>query len=178
VKDQSGASVPGAKVEITYPVSAFHRETTTDTDGAFRFTNVPFAPYHLVVTAAGFDSISQDVDVRSAVPVNVQISLKVGSAASTTVTVESNGADLIETESTFHTDVDRNLFEKLPLESQSSEVSSLVTLASPGVVADSNGLFHGLGDHAENSFSVTVNQSPTNRAKYSQTRSRLTPFSR
>jgi hypothetical protein len=50
--------------------------------------------------------------------------------------------------------VDRELFDKLPLESQSSSVSSLVTLASPGVVADSNGLFHGLGDHAENSFSV------------------------
>jgi hypothetical protein len=33
-------------------------------------------------------------------------------------------------------------------------VSSLVTLASPGVAADSNGLFHGLGDHASNSFSV------------------------
>ena len=46
------------------------------------------------------------------------------------------------------------LFEKLPLESQSSSVSSLVTLASPGVAADSNGLFHGLGDHAENSFSI------------------------
>jgi hypothetical protein len=30
----------------------------------------------------------------------------------------------------------------------------LVTLATPSVVADSNGLFHGLGDHAENSFSV------------------------
>src|SRR5205085_11245028 len=38
--------------------------------------------------------------------------------------------------------------------SQSSSVSSLVTLASPGVAADSNGLFHGMGDHAENSFSV------------------------
>ena len=50
--------------------------------------------------------------------------------------------------------MDRGLFEKLPLESPSSSVSSLVTLASPGVVADSNGLFHGLGDHAENSFSV------------------------
>src|SRR6202030_2147049 len=36
----------------------------------------------------------------------------------------------------------------------SSALSSLVTLAAPGVVADSNGLFHGLGDHAENSFSV------------------------
>jgi hypothetical protein len=30
----------------------------------------------------------------------------------------------------------------------------LVTLSSPGIAADSNGLFHGLGDHAENSFSV------------------------
>src|SRR6202000_3026309 len=40
------------------------------------------------------------------------------------------------------------------LESQSSSLSSLVTLSSPGVSADSNGLFHGLGDHASNSFSV------------------------
>jgi hypothetical protein len=27
-------------------------------------------------------------------------------------------------------------------------------MATPGVAADSNGLFHGLGDHASNSFSV------------------------
>jgi outer membrane receptor protein involved in Fe transport len=33
-------------------------------------------------------------------------------------------------------------------------LSSLVTLTTPGVAADSNGLFHGLGDHASNSFSV------------------------
>jgi hypothetical protein len=69
------------------------------------------------------------------------------------VTVESS-ADLVETDPTTHTDVDRNLFDKLPLESQSSSLSSLVTLASPGVSADSNGLFHGLGDHASNSFSI------------------------
>jgi hypothetical protein len=42
----------------------------------------------------------------------------------------------------------------MPLESQSSSLSSLVTLASPGIAADSNGLFHGLGDHASNSFSI------------------------
>jgi TonB-dependent receptor-like protein len=53
-----------------------------------------------------------------------------------------------------HTDVDRDLFDRLPLESASSSLSSLVTLTAPGVAADSNGLFHGLGDHAENSFSV------------------------
>jgi hypothetical protein len=61
---------------------------------------------------------------------------------------------LLENDPTFHTDVDRNLFDKLPLESASSSLSSLVTLATPGISADSNGLFHGLGDHAENSFSL------------------------
>lgn len=74
--------------------------------------------------------------------------------SSETVTVEAAGQDLLEHTSSFHTDVDRGLFEKIPLESQSSSVSSLVTLATPGIAADSNGLFHGLGDHAENSFSV------------------------
>src|SRR6266851_3408169 len=148
VKDPSGLSVPGAKVEVSNPVSGFHRETTTDTDGAFRFTNVPFNPYHLVVTATGFNSYTQDVDVRSTVPTNLQISLKIGAAA-TSVTVEAKGEDLVETDPSFHTDVDTSLIDRLPLESQSSAASSLVTLASPGVVADSNGLFHGLGDHAE-----------------------------
>jgi hypothetical protein len=83
----------------------------------------------------------------------VEIALKIGSAA-TTVNVTENGGDLIENDPTFHTDVDRDLFQKMPLESASSSVSSLVTLTTPGVAADSNGLFHGLGDHASNSFSV------------------------
>jgi hypothetical protein len=153
VKDPSGAAVAGAKVEITYGVSGFQRSTATQSDGTFRFTNVPFNTYHTVVTATGFAPYTQDIDVRSAVPVNVQLALKVGSAA-TTVTVEANGGDLIETESTFHTDVDQGIIDKLPLESQSSSFTSIATLVSPGVAADSNGLMHGLGDHAENSISL------------------------
>src|SRR5260370_1323727 len=154
VKDRSGAAIPGGRVQITNPVSGFHRETTTDTDGAYRFTNVPFNSYHFTVAVTGFNSYAQDVDVRSTVPTNVQIGLNVGSAATTTVTVEANGGDLVENESTFHSDVDQGIIDRLPLESASSSVSSLITLTSPGVAADSNGLFHGLGDHAENSFSV------------------------
>jgi hypothetical protein len=153
VKDPSGSVIPNAKVEISNPVSGFHRQAITEGDGTFRFTNVPFNPYHLSLTVTGFDSYSRDVDVRSTVPTSLQISLKVGSAE-TSVTVEAKGEDLIENDPSFHTDVDTSLTDRLPLESQSSSVSSLVTLATPGVVADSNGLFHGLGDHAENSFSV------------------------
>jgi hypothetical protein len=153
VKDPSGGVVASATVEMVNPVSGFRRQTTTGSDGSFRFANVPFNPYHLVAKAEGFEGYSQDVDVRSTVPVTVALSLKIGTAA-TSVTVEANGGDLVEKDPSFHTDVDTGLTERLPLESQSSSVSSLVTLVSPGVVADSNGLFHGLGDHAENSFSV------------------------
>lgn len=153
VKDSSGAAVPNATVEIHNPVSRFERSSTTDNEGKFRFTNIPFNPYHLEVRAPGFADFSQDVDVRSPIAVSLAVNLKLASA-SATVTVEDTAVDLIENEPTFHTDIDRGLFDKLPLESQSSSVSSLVTLASPGVAADSNGLFHALGDHAENSFSV------------------------
>ena len=93
------------------------------------------------------------MDVRSTIPITLDASMKLG-AANTNITVTENAADLLEVTPTEHTDVDRGLVRKLPLESQSSSVSSLITLASPGIVADSNGLFHGLGDHAENSFSV------------------------
>src|SRR6266853_841791 len=65
VKDPSGASVPNAKVEMSNPVTGYHRETTTDSDGIFHFSNIPFNPYHVDVAATGFSSRSQDVDVRS-----------------------------------------------------------------------------------------------------------------
>jgi hypothetical protein len=153
VVDPTGAVVANATVEMHNPVSHFSRTTQTDGSGKFAINNVPFNNYHLTVTGKGFNSSDQDVDVRSVVPVNVSITLGVKSSGET-VTVEAAGGDLVENDPTFHTDVDRNLFEKLPLESQSSSVSSLVTLSTPGIAADSNGLFHGLGDHAENSFSV------------------------
>ncbi len=153
VVDQTGAVVPGATVEIRNPVSQFERTATTDSSGAFNIENIPFNPYHMTVSASGFSPYVQDLDLRSPIPVNLQVRLPLATAVQT-VTVESNGADLVESDSTFHTDIDRSAIDRLPLESASSSVSSLVTLSSPGIAADSNGLFHGLGDHAENSFSL------------------------
>ena len=151
VTDTTGAILPNATVTIENPVSGYTRTTTSDSQGLFQFTNLPLNPYHLVVNAKGFAPRSQDVDVRSTVPITVKSVLNVGAESTT---VEVTASDLLENDSTFHTDIDRGLFNKLPLESQSSSLSSLVTLASPGVAADSNGLFHGLGDHASNSFSI------------------------
>jgi hypothetical protein len=152
VVDPSGAVIAGAAVTIQNPVSQYTRSTVSNSQGHFELDNVPYNGYHLTVFASGFQSYIRDVDVRSAVPVALELSLSIG-ASTSTVTVESSG-DLVETTPVTHTDVDRELFDKMPLESPSSSLSSLVTLSTPGIAADSNGLFHGLGDHAENSFSL------------------------
>jgi hypothetical protein len=164
VKDPSGAAVVGATVEISNPPSGYTRTVTSGSDGTFTFSNVPFNPYHMTVTATGFEPYVEDVAVRSSVPTTVSVALKVVTAV-TSVTVEANGGDLVENESTYHTDVDRDLFQNLPLESMSSQLSSLVTLTTPGVAADSNGLFHGLGDHASNSFSLDGQQITDQQSK-------------
>jgi hypothetical protein len=163
VLDPSGAAVAQADVTIANPVSQYSRGVKTDAQGNFEFDNLPLNNYHATAVAPGFQSAEQDLNVRSAVPLEVKFNLKLGES-STEVTV-SEAADLVETTSSTHTDVDRALFDRLPLESESSSLSSLVTLATPGIAADSNGLFHGLGDHASNSFSVDGQQITDQQSK-------------
>src|SRR5437899_9855572 len=99
VLDSTGAVVPNAKIEIRNPVSGFDRSTTSDSSGRFQFTNIPFNPYHLPVSAAGLNSYAQDVEPRSAVPLNVQVTRQVA-GSTTQVTVEGAG-DVIENDHTF-----------------------------------------------------------------------------
>ena len=152
VTDPTGAVIPDATVHLTNEVSGLDRTETSDALGQFVFSNVPFNPYKVTVSANGFASLSQNLEIRSVVGTTLKLVLQVATAAST-VTVEAQG-DLIENDPTFHTDVDREDFIKVPMESESSGLSSLVTITTPGISSDSNGQMHGLGDHASNSLSV------------------------
>ena len=109
VLDPSGAVIAGATVTIENPVSHYSQSTKTDPQGRFDLPNVPYNPYHLTAGASGFQVTSQDLDLRSAIPMDLKITLKIGEAT-TTVTVESS-QDLVENDPTTHTDVDRNLFD-------------------------------------------------------------------
>ncbi|MGC2299717.1 MAG: carboxypeptidase regulatory-like domain-containing protein [Acidobacteriaceae bacterium] len=151
VTDPTGAVLPGATVTILNPVSQYQRTATTDNAGHFQIPNVPYNSYHMTVSMTGFGTFVHDVDVHSSTPVTVPVSMALGAAATT---VEVRGEDLVNNAASMDTEIDRKAFAEIPLESTTSGLSSLVTLSSPGVTADSNGMFHGLGDHAENSFSV------------------------
>src|ERR1700761_2636711 len=101
VTDSTGAIVPNATVTIENPVSGYTRTTTSDSQGLYQFTNLPLNPYHLVVNAKSFAPRSQDVDVRSTVPVTVKSTLAVG-GESTGVEVTAQG--LLGNDSTVYTD--------------------------------------------------------------------------
>ena len=152
VKDPTGGVMQAVDVKISNAVSGFARTTTTDAAGKFVFGNLPPNSYHVSIEAQGFNAFERDVNVRSGVPIAFDISLTLAGASST-VEVVGHAEDLTERDPTAHTDIDQSMMSKLPLES-SSGLNQVITLASPGVVSDSNGFFHPIGDHAQTQFSI------------------------
>ena len=152
VADSTGAVIPGATVTIANTLSGFNRTATTDSSGHFQFVNLPFNPYQISVRMAGFQSFTKRVDINSVVPQALPVALSIATS-NTTVNVEAT-VDLTEQDPNAHTDIDRSTISALPVESASSQLSSIVTQTSPGVAADSDGQIHGLGDHSEVSFSI------------------------
>ena len=152
VKDPTGGVMQAVEVKIENRVAGYSRTTNTDAMGHYIFSNLAQNSYHLSVTAQGFQPFERDVDVRTAIPITLDMTLALA-GATTSVEVVGHAEELLERDPTAHTDIDQSQIEKLPIES-SSGLNQVVTLASPGVVADSNGFFHPVGDHAQTQFSI------------------------
>jgi Carboxypeptidase regulatory-like domain len=60
VKDQSGAVVPNAEVDLTSKSTGVSQNTKTDSEGAYTFPLVPVGTYMLAVRAAGFNPVEHD----------------------------------------------------------------------------------------------------------------------
>jgi hypothetical protein len=153
VIDPSGASVAKAVVTIHNAVTGYRQATAAAADGVFRFNNVPANPYHLEVTAPGFSLFSEDVTIRSGVPVQVKVTLALAGSKSS-VTVEAAGADMLEVDPSAHVDADRTLISKIPSSDPGGGLSQAIVYSTGGVAADANGFFHPLGDHAQVSFMI------------------------
>ncbi|HEY7291071.1 MAG TPA: TonB-dependent receptor [Vicinamibacterales bacterium] len=153
IKDPTGGVMQAVEIRITNPVTGFQRTVTTDAAGRYVFANVPPSRYHLSIEVQGFEKLERDVDVRTGAPLTLDLTLALA-GTTTSVDVVGHAEDLLERDPTAHTDVDQALIAKLPIESSSGGLNQVVTLASPGVVADSNGFFHPVGDHAQSQFSI------------------------
>ena len=152
ITDPSGAVVTGATVSLSNDLSLYRRETTASASGEFQFTNIPPNVYHLEVNAGGFQRYHRDLSLRSVVPVNLEIGLAIETQRASVAV--SSEAPLIETSPTAHAAVDSTLFSKMPISSIASGLSDIITQSTPAVVADSDGFFHSLGDHAQMALSI------------------------
>ena len=150
VQDQSGAVIAGAVVQLgdlsTRP------NVRTDDSGAFCIGHLQPGPHELTVVAPGFSPHHQTVIVYAGDDSRTIISLGV-KAATQQVTVVEGVAD-VSSVNVAQTRIGTGLIANLPSESVNAALSSILTLATPGVAADSNGVFHPLGEHAEMSFSI------------------------
>lgn len=156
VSDPSGAIVKDADVEISNALTGYRQTTVTDANGAFRFNNVPFNRYGLTAKHDGFNQVAQTIDVRSIVPLTINLALAVAGTSESVQVTES----VIEVEPAAHSDVDTSTMMKLPITTAGSGLSEAITMTAPGVVNDSNGFFHPTGDHA--SYSMQLDGQPIN----------------
>ena len=144
VTDDQGKAISGAVVLVENKISGFRHLTKTDAQGRYRLNNLPFNPYHLEVGSPGLGTAHQNVDVRSNLPIEVNLSLK---GASAVVEVEEK-ANLIEDHASSHLDIDRSTIEKIPTAVQSRGMENIL-LATPGFIQDENGRFHFRGSHGQ-----------------------------
>ncbi len=152
VTDSSGAVIPGARVLVL--AAGASRSMSTETDPAGRFSVEELSPgqYRLVVNALGFTTAELVVTVGAGRSLPITIVLAVQSTQQA-VTVEGTAIDA-QTAARAHTDLPSSLTDALPNAPGNGGLSAALTLGTPGVAADSNGVFHPLGEHAEVSFSV------------------------
>ena len=147
VNDPTGLALPGAAVELFDETTGRVVMATTDAGGTFAFSHVPAGRYRLRIAFPGFDPHESSHTLVADRPEHVRVLLTLP-AFREQVSVQAPGIDLPLT-TTMQSTIDRGLLETLPSESVSGGLSAVLTLASPGVAADSNGGFHPLGEHAE-----------------------------
>jgi outer membrane receptor protein involved in Fe transport len=153
VVDAQGAVVPGARVTIVNKDTNFSRETITDVQGGYSFTNVQAGPYDVKVTLEGFkEAIQSRVPVTVGQISRVDLTLAVG-ALTESVTVQS-AAELLQTDKAdVHTELKSTEITNLPL-NQFRNYQALVVLVPGSMPAT---LPNAETDTPERSLNVPVN---------------------
>lgn len=133
VRDEAGASIPGAQVRIINPQTNVTRETTTDNDGFYRLGAIEPGIYTVTAEKSGFTKIeNRAVSVQQSTETTFNIELKAGAITSTVdVTAQSEAITLNKTNPTIGLTTTARQVVELPL-GGARDVNNLALL-SPNV---------------------------------------------
>lgn len=129
VTDSSGAALPGVTVELSGAAMQGTRSVVTDTEGRYRFVNVPVGEnYKIVANLAGFQPVQKQVArVYLGQDATVNLTLRAAVSESITVTAEAPLVDVSKT--TTGVNVTARQFESLP----TARTFQQLTTMAPGV---------------------------------------------
>jgi hypothetical protein len=153
VLDPLGAGLPAAEITLNNPVTGFERTTTAQGDASFQVTNIPPQTYRLLVTFPGFEPHVRDVNLRTNVPVALDITLQVATQQDT-VFVSADAGNLVDSTLTgTRTAMSLGIIERMPTVTGSRGLES-VLVSFPGFAQNANGAIHPRGAHNQMTFVV------------------------
>ena len=153
VKDQSGASVPNARVVISSDSQGLIRTLTTNSEGVFAAPVLtPGSGYQVKVSAGGFsDYLAKDLVLQVGQDLDLHVNLAVGQT-STQVEVSATAPLVEDTKTELSDVVDSRQIQELPINGRRVDSFALLT---PGVSNDGTyGLLSFRGVAGQNSFLV------------------------
>jgi hypothetical protein len=115
VTDAQGGVIPGANVVAKHNATAVTREAISDESGRFTIAGVSPGVYTVTVSLAGFKTfVAPDVQVETATPASVKVTLQIGELSETVVV--TGAAEIVQTQSaTVSTTIAVKQIQQLPV---------------------------------------------------------------
>jgi hypothetical protein len=163
VTDPSGLGVK-TTVQIISQANQYRNNLTTDEQGSLTVQRLPYGVYQLQIQQAGFADVSESLEVRSSIPTDHTIQLKL-TPVSQSVTVSSAGTlinpDQAGSVNQVGTDFIQHRLSSIPGRSLQDLVNS-----QPGWLYEGNAVLHPRGSEYQTQFVVdgiplTDNRSPS-----------------
>src|SRR5437588_8154871 len=154
VTDPSGASVPNASVKATEIATGIDHATTTTSEGAFAFQDLPLGLYKVTVTATGFPTYTVDkVEVVAGQIYTLQVKLTL-QQQTTTVEVSAAALTLDTTTQTQTMTIPDDVVQNIPLNGR--DFTQMIAV-SPGYGGYSVGGFGSLNGTRPNQMNWQIN---------------------
>jgi Carboxypeptidase regulatory-like domain len=168
VKDQTGAAIPNARVDLTNVNTAVVRTTSTNSDGLYAFPSVLPGAYSLQVSASGFTTVQQaETTLQVNQTATFDFQLKVGTTQQNVTVNATEGAALETATSELGTVVAPDQVANLPLNGRNFTQLLTITAGVANINRDQSQ--YGGGGWAGNSigsFTFPAINGARNRSNY------------
>jgi hypothetical protein len=163
VTDPSGLAVK-ATVQIVSEANQYRNTLATNDQGSVRVARLPFGIYQIEIRQPGFSVVSESVEIRSSIPTDYAIQLKLASANESVTVAAPNtliDPDQAGAVSQIGADLIQNRLSSIPGRSLQDLVNS-----QPGWLYEGNAVLHPRGSEYQTQFVVdgiplTDNRSPS-----------------